>query len=595
MGIVTQTLADLLNAASQPEPTSLPSQVIRECRTARSSICDPDLPQQIKQPDNASIVLPSPADTSSTIDEAVWGVLKGTDITSAVNHAYSAVVRWKKNLFRVPSGKAGQDFIDEVVKTINSYISGSHFESVALTMTMIIFPLLLQKPSRNSKAKDHVAHLEKRLALWRTGDISKLLKQGTVIQARLLSSKPSAKHNEQVFVRLMLQGKISAALKWIGSQRSGLLDVDDNVLATLRDKHPKPAEVVDGALLKGPAVVVEDVIFDNIDADLIEKTAKSISGAAGPSGADAEIWQRILCSKQFKKKPQQLCEAVANLARKLCCSVVNPTDIKAFTAGRLIPLEKRPSGVRPIGIGEVLRRIVGKAATTVLKSDLVDSTAPIQVCAGLHGGVEAAIHAIRRMYNDPNTQAILLVDAENAFNSLNRNAALHNLQYTCPEFFKYVLNTYRQPANLYVANSDELLLSQEGTTQGDTSAMGMYACSLMPLIEDLRQSVNEDLKQVFYADDAASGGKLKNILEWWNNIKTLGPIYGYHPKPSKTWLIVKPEFYDEAKQQFTDVEVTNIGHRYLGSYIGTEDGLVDYVNGEIKEWQKDIEGLAQVS
>ena len=196
------------------------------------------------------------------------------------------------------------------------------------------------------------------------------------------------------FVRLMLQGKISAALRWIGSQKSGLLDVDDDVLDTLRDKHPEPAEVVDSALLIGPAVDVEDVIFDSIDADLIERTAQSISGAAGPSGADGEIWQHILCSKQFKKKPQQLCEVIANLARKLCCSVVNPTDIKAYTAGRLIPLDKRP-GVRPIGVGEVLRRIVGKAVTTVLKSDLVDSTAPIQVCAGLQGGVEAAIHAMR--------------------------------------------------------------------------------------------------------------------------------------------------------------------------------------------------------
>ena len=65
----------------------------------------------------------------------------------------------------------------------------------------------------------------------------------------------------------------------------------------------------------------------------------------------------------------------------------------------------------------MLRRIVGKSVTTVLKSDLVESTAPIQVCAGLQGGVEAAIHAMRRMYEDPKRDAVLLVDAENAFNS----------------------------------------------------------------------------------------------------------------------------------------------------------------------------------
>ena len=51
-----------------------------------------------------------------------------------------------------------------------------------------------------------------------------------------------------------------------------------------------------------------------------------------------------------------------------------------------------------------------------------------------------------------------------------------------------MLNTYRQPAELYIANSDEIIYSQEGTTQGDTSAMGMYACSLMPLVSSLRKA-----------------------------------------------------------------------------------------------------------
>ena len=125
---------------------------------------------------------------------------------------------------------------------------------------------------------------------------------------------------------------------------------------------------------------------DAIDIDLIKRTARSVSGSAGPSGADAEIWQRILCSKHFKSKPDKLCETIAELSRKLCCTVVNPDHIRAYTAGRLIPLDKSP-GVRPIGVGEVLRRIVGKSVTTILKPELVKSTAPIQLCAGLQGGV----------------------------------------------------------------------------------------------------------------------------------------------------------------------------------------------------------------
>ena len=39
---------------------------------------------------------------------------------------------------------------------------------------------------------------------------------------------------------------------------------------------------------------------------------------------------------------------------------VDPAGLTAFTACRLIALDKCP-GVRPIGVGEVVRRIVGKA------------------------------------------------------------------------------------------------------------------------------------------------------------------------------------------------------------------------------------------
>ena len=552
------------------------------------------------------VFLPPPDTTSSSIAQAKWGKLRGAEIADSVNNIYTTVIKWKKNLFAVPTGKVGQEFIDEVSKTINLFTSGSHFEEIALTMVMIMFPLLLQKPSRSSKSKDHVQYLSNRLAMWRSGELQKLVKECLTIQRRMKAPKNDPGHHEKVFVRLMLQGKVSAALKWNGRQRSGLMEASPEVIDILKSKHPQPGATLDGSMLKGPVQEVDNVTFDALDGNLIHHVAKKISGAAGPSGADAELWQRILCSKQFKKKPEKLCESVADLAKKLACKLVNPDYLKSYTAGRLIPLAKNPDGVRPIGVGEVLRRIIGRAVTTILQPDLVNSTAPLQVCGGLRGGVEAAIHAMRRMYEDPETEAILLVDAENAFNSLNRAAALNNLQYTCPEFFKYVLNTYRIPAELYIANSEEMIYSEEGTTQGDTSAMGMYACSLMPLAESLRKVDHEDHaahnprkanypKQVFYADDAAAAGKVRSILLWWEDLKELGPQYGYYPNPSKSWLIVKPAYYEEAKKLFPDVHVTDKGHRYLGSYIGSEEGLPDFINNEIKSWNEDIVGLSKIA
>ena len=40
--------------------------------------------------------------------------------------------------------------------------------------------------------------------------------------------------------------------------------------------------------------------------------------------------------------------------------------------------------------------------------------------------IEAAVHSVNLLlYNDENTDAVVLVDASNAFNSLNREVLLH--------------------------------------------------------------------------------------------------------------------------------------------------------------------------
>ena len=59
----------------------------------------------------------------------------------------------------------------------------------------------------------------------------------------------------------------------------------------------------------------------------------------------------------------------------------NRSSIEAYTACRLIPLKKVPSGIRPIGIGEVLRRIIGKAIIAEIKPDIMTSAGSLQLCA----------------------------------------------------------------------------------------------------------------------------------------------------------------------------------------------------------------------
>ena len=54
------------------------------------------------------------------------------------------------------------------------------------------------------------------------------------------------------------------------------------------------------------------------------------------------------------------------------------------------------------------------------------------MCAGQDAGAEAAIHAMHDIYSTEESEAVLLIDAENAFNSINRSVMLNNISIICP-------------------------------------------------------------------------------------------------------------------------------------------------------------------
>jgi hypothetical protein len=550
--------------------------------------------------------LPEYTKCNDSVDELKWGDYKGQQVIEIINQSYNTIVTWRRNLFMVPTGAAGQDFVEELTKCINHFNLSTPMEEVALKLLMIAFPLLLQKPSKKSKSRDHVKYLKERLVLWREGKIHDLLRQGKTIQDKLTSNPGKNPQNtDLVFSRLMLQGKVSAALRWVGESKSSVHQCTTQIIEKLKSLHPPSSISCNISKLYGPENKVENVIYEDIDGDLIQQCIKHISGAPGPSGGDADLWQRLLCTKQLKNKPKELCDAIAEMCKKLATTYVDPKALESFNACRLIPLVKDVDGVRPIGIGEILHRIVAKAIVKTVNSDVVEATTPIQLCSGIPSGVEAAVHSIRKIYEDPKTEAIMVVDASNAFNCLNRNAALNNIRHTCPQFAKFIINTYRTPAKLFIHGSEEVLKSEEGTTQGDAAAMSFYSCSTMPLIHDLKANmkVGSNIKQAWYADDSAAGGSLHAILSWWNNLKEVGPKYGYYPKAAKTWLIVKPDFEQEARTLFPDLvspkdetlNITTTGKKYLGSFIGTEEGKADFISNQIDSWTVDIEDLSRIA
>ena len=420
-------------------------------------------------------------------------------------------------------------------------------------------------------------------------------------------NKDMTEANNKAFTNLMLMGKLGDAAKKINNDDSikGVHTLDENIKEILQKKHPKSREAVPETVLLPTSTPPQPVMYEEITAHAVYKIAKNMRGSGGPSLIDSDTWKQFLCSKAYGNVSTELCQAVAEFAKILCTEDVHPECLTEFIACRLVPLDKGATsdgtpGVRPVGIGEVLRRITGKLLIGVIKDDITHSAGPLQTCTGVKAGIEAAIHAMRQVFEDSDSEAVLLVDAENAFNNINRQAALQNIKELCPPFHQYLSNTYQTAAKLIIPGERtyDTIYSEEGCTQGDVAAMAMYGIAVKPLIAKLSSSVNTDhCKQVWYADDSSAAGKLLEMKKWWDILCTTGPKYGYLPLPKKTILIVKPEFEQQAKEIFknTNVKITTAGERHMGAVIGSHEFRETYVTNKVTKWVEDVEELSQLA
>ena len=94
-------------------------------------------------------------------------------------------------------------------------------------------------------------------------------------------------------------------------------------------------------------------------------------------------------------------------------------------------------------------------------TNVTQAASSLQLCARLLADAEAVIRAIYEIFKDHTTECILLIDAENAFNSINRNVMLYNLKYICPVMSTYIFICYTCPVRLFIIGGCKLL-SNEG-------------------------------------------------------------------------------------------------------------------------------------
>ena len=180
---------------------------------------------------------------------------------------YDNIIYCRKNIFVVPSRGGGEKFIKDIARLINLWTDNSSLNRIFLKAINVMPALLLKKQNKNSKAKDHVAGLERRQELWENGNIIKLLNEGESIQEMLLigerkRAKVTAKMSVK-FKELMQKCNVNGPSKLLFNEvNNGILPLTEETISQLEIKHPYNKDASANFQLIRPIKEIHSSVFE---------------------------------------------------------------------------------------------------------------------------------------------------------------------------------------------------------------------------------------------------------------------------------------------------------------------------------------------
>jgi hypothetical protein len=210
---------------------------------------------------------------------------------------------------------------------------------------------------------------------------------------------------------------------------------------------------------------------------------------------------------------------------KLCNFLLSgqlPSEICHLLYGAsLCALNKKDGGIRPIAIGNCLRRLTSKLACFQSRNIVNSYLSPHQLGVATKLGCEAAIHTTRTFVNnDQNRGKVLLkLDFKNAFNSVERDCILKEVQCHTPLLYPYLYQCYRNPSTLFFGN--HLISSSVGAQQGDPCGPMIFSLAIQPIILSLDSQMN-----IWYLDDGTLADYPEVVLSDFKKVINLSQEIG---------------------------------------------------------------------
>ena len=426
----------------------------------------------------------------------------------------------------------------------------------------------LRLPPRSGKKKKRDVSLwfKSLLDRWINQDFSALwlesLSQFSDFQTRKQSKKLNQQEQNSRRALLMVREQnLSKATQCLLS--AGLAENTEETFNILCSKHPA-----------GPSCNEEflptDACYSTSSSEVNDVLASFARGSSpGRSCLRFEhLKDAITCpTPAVAEKALQQLTALINLFLTGC---IPPTVRAHFCGGKLIALKKPAGGIRPIAIGETLRRLCAKLVCRQINPRVKNSLFPTQVGVGVKSGCESVIHSVRELLfqkNSSSKSVLLKVDLENAFNLVSRPCFLEIVREQFPEFFNWVNCCYGEVSILDFENLT--IDSAAGVQQGDPLGPALFALALSKLTAKISELSSLDLN-VWFFDDGVLVGSPEEVRKALAAIEKYGPEFGLHVNLNKSELFNLAASQD---QMFpAPIKRLNAnGFLILGGFVGDPD------------------------
>ena len=446
----------------------------------------------------------------------------------------------------------------------------------------------------------------------RRGEWKELLEEAREAERKIEKKQGRKKKSQQGerrrvkdrVIGLVAEGQFSRACKALVSE--GVWELDEKVIEQLKEKHPQGEgwKKVDD---KEPMDLDTDRKSDEeaegqgrveFSASQVEKALRAFpkGTAPGGSGGRAQHWLDALDGmvgegrKEMLSNMASVCEFLANGEA--------PQEIAPWLAGApLFPLKKKGRGIRPVAVGEFLRRLVAKmlANDGKVREKAEKLFAEVgQFGVAVKGGAEIVVQAVRTWLGKKGKagMGVLKFDFENAYNTVSREEIANKVAEFFPELLPWFKFCYGTPAILSCQGKRLPFESRDGVQQGDPLGPLFFALGILRMGRVLKEGVKEALP-LWYLDDGSVVGSGEDLLRAWELVLAEAKKIGMKLNEEKCEVWAWEGKQEKWMERFPPKvrRLQENGFEMLGAPVGDKKFSEKYVRGRVDKIREVLDKL----